>query len=404
MSPSPNSSYLALIRGHSGFLSLAFLAIFTGNLGQSFFIGLFQEPLSEQLDLSAGQFGSIYAAVTLVSGFLVLRLGPSIDWVAPRRYALLVLLGLTLGVVLLTSAPWWWAALAGLGLVRLCGQGLMTHLGSTLAGREFTYNRGRALGLVSLGMPLGEILLPPVVALLLVWLGWQQLWWLLLAVFLFFWGWAYLQAPWPQAPQQAPAKGEKPRGPNPLREMRFWLLLPLLLALPINMTGIFLYQAQMTSHLNATLATYALALTGMGVARLPGALLGGRWVDQLGVARLARVYLIPFILGLAAAFLLQGNWGIWLLMLGAGFAMGMQGPILDSLLVKLWGSQHLGRVRSVKSACMVFSTAIAPALLGFLLDWNVSFSLLLMGMLVFVLLAILLALKPIREAEGHALQ
>ncbi|SFB81778.1 Predicted arabinose efflux permease, MFS family [Marinospirillum celere] len=404
MISSTGSGYLTLIRQHFGFLALAFLAVFTGNLGQSFFIGLFQAPLSEQLNLSAGQFGSIYAAVTLVSGFLVLRLGPSIDWVAPRRYALLVLLGLTLGVLLLTSAPWWWAALIGLGLVRLCGQGLMTHLGSTLTGREFTYNRGRALGLVSLGMPLGEILLPPAVALLLIWLGWQQLWWLLLAIFLIFWCWAWFQAPWPQAPQQAPIKGEKPRGPNPLKELRFWLLLPLLLALPIIMTGIFIYQAQLTHDLNASLTTYALALTGMGVARLPGALLGGRWVDQWGVEHLARVYLIPFILGLLAASMLQGNWGIWLLMLGAGFAMGMQGPILDSLLVSLWGSEHLGRVRSVKSACMVFSTAIAPALLGFLLDWQVSFVTLLMGMLAFVVFAILLALQPIREAANHAPQ
>ncbi|KGK40933.1 MFS transporter [Nitrincola sp. A-D6] len=395
------SSYIRLMREQTGLLALAFLAVFSGNFGQSFFIGLFQQPLSEQLDLSAGGFGGLYAAVTLISGFLVLRFGPSIDWVQPRRYALAVLLGLAVGVLMLTLAPWWWLAFLGLVLLRLCGQGLMTHLGSTLAAREFTLNRGKALGLVNLGMPAGEILLPPLVALLLIWLGWQQLWWLLLGVLIVLWGWAFVACPWPAAPQQRPVKGQVATGPNPFRELRFWMLLPLLLAIPIIMTGIFIYQSQLTADLNASTATYALALTGMGLSRFPGALLGGRWVDKLGVALLARLYLFPFIAGLAAALWFEGNIGIWLLMTSAGFALGMQGPILDSLLVSLWGSQHLGRVRSVKSACMVFSTAIAPALLGVLIDFGASFQLLLLGMLIFAMLAVLLARGPITEAARN---
>lgn len=68
------SSYIRLIREQTGLLALAFLAVFSGNFGQSFFIGLFQQPLSEQLELSAGGFGGLYASVTLISGFLVLRL------------------------------------------------------------------------------------------------------------------------------------------------------------------------------------------------------------------------------------------------------------------------------------------------------------------------------------------
>ncbi len=381
-------------------LGLAFLAIFTGNLGQSFFIGLFQAPISERLNLSAGEFGSIYSAVTLLSGFLVLKLGPSIDWVAPRRYALLVLSGLLAGSLLLTLAPWWDWALLGLGMVRLCGQGLLTHMGSTLAGREFTQNRGRALGLVTLGMPLGEIILPPILALLLVIVGWQTAWWFLLGLLALFWLAVWFRVNWPSAPQQPPARGSRPQGPNPLKETRFWLLLPLLLAIPIIMTGIFIYQASMTEDLEAGTTTYALALTAMGLARFPGSLLGGRWIDHWGVTRLARFYLLPFILGLAAAASFQGDVGIWLLMLGSGLSMGMQGPILDSLLVHLWGSQHLGRVRSVKSACMVFSTGLTPALLGWLLDTGVHFQTLLVWMCLGSILALLVALKPIQQAAN----
>ena len=398
-SPQANS-YLSLIRNQFGLLAIGFIALFTGNLGQSFFIGLFQSDIANSLNLSAGEFGAVYAALTMASGFLVLHFGQKLDWIAPRRYALLVLTALLTGVILLTTSPWLIPALIGLGLVRLCGQGLMTHFGSTLAGREFTINRGRALGLVSLGMPLGEIILAPVIALLIGWLSWQQIWWAVALVILLIWLMLLLLAKWPEAPEiKRDSSGNKIKGPNPMLEKRFWLIIPLTMALPVTLTGIFIFQSQMTTDLNATTTAYALGLTAMGIARFPGALLGGRWIDELGVSLLARLYLAPFALAIILAVLVGGNAGVLILMIGAGISLGMSSPVVDSLLVVLWGREHLGRVRSVKSAFMVFSTGLAPAVLGFLIDGGVQFEAILLGMLIFMFAGWLLALTPIREAE-----
>ncbi|HCD06365.1 MULTISPECIES: MFS transporter [unclassified Methylophaga] len=394
------NSYFSLIRNQFGLLAIGFIALFTGNLGQSFFIGLFQSDIANSLNLSAGEFGAVYAALTMISGFLVLHYGQKLDWIAPRRYALLVLTALLTGVILLTTSPWLIPAVIGLGLVRLCGQGLMTHFGSTLAGREFTVNRGRALGLVSLGMPLGEIILAPVIALLIGWLSWQQIWWAVAAIIFLIWIVLLFMAPWPEAPEiKRDSSGNQIKGPNPLLEKRFWLIIPLTMALPVTLTGIFIFQAQMTLDLNATTTTYALGLTAMGVARFPGALLGGRWIDELGVSLLARIYLMPFALAIILAVIVGGNAGVLILMIGAGISLGMSSPVVDSLLVVLWGREHLGRVRSVKSALMVFSTGLAPAVLGFLIDGGVQFEVILLGMLTFMILGWLLALSPIREAQ-----
>jgi len=398
-SPQTNS-YFSLIRNQFGLLAIGFVALFTGNLGQSFFIGLFQSDIANSLNLSAGEFGAVYAALTMISGFLVLHYGQKLDWIAPRRYALLVLTALFTGVILLTTSPWLIPAVIGLGLVRLCGQGLMTHFGSTLAGREFTLNRGRALGLVSLGMPLGEIILAPVIALLIGWLSWQQIWWGVAAVIFLLWVVLLFMAPWPDAPEiKRDSSGNKIQGPNPMLEKRFWLIIPLTMALPVTLTGIFIFQAQMTMDLNATTTAYALGLTAMGIARFPGSLLGGRWVDEWGVALLARLYLIPFAFSIILAVLIGGNAGILILMIGAGISLGMSSPVVDSLLVVLWGREHLGRVRSVKSALMVFSTGLAPAVLGFLIDGGIQFETILVGMLVFMAVGWCMALAPIREAE-----
>ncbi|WP_355660398.1 MFS transporter [Halomonas salifodinae] len=391
--------YRTLLRDHRGLLGIAFLAMFTSSLGQSFFIGLFQAPIAERLGLSAGQFGTAYALVTLAAGFAMLRLGPSIDWVAPRRFALTVLLALLAGILLLTLSPWWGLGLLGLGLVRLCGQGMMTHLGNTLAGREFTNLRGRALGLVGAGLMLGETALPPLLAALLVWLGWRELWWLFAAVLALLWVPLLLRGPWPRAPGKRPAKGQRRDGPRPFREKRFWQLLPLLMTLPVTMTGLFIYQARMTEDLGSSLGVYALALTGMGLAKLPGALLGGRWVDRLGPVRLARLYLLPYALALVVAILWGGHLGVWALMVGGGLAMGAQESIATSLLVRLWGSEHLGTVRATLSAAMVFSTGIAPAVLGVALDLGASFTLILAGMLALLVVGWLLAQGVLASAR-----
>lgn len=388
------------MQNNAGLLAVAFLAVFTGNLGQSFFIGLFQAPISQHLNISASEFGNIYAAITIIGGFLVMHFGPKIDWVEPKRYAFFVLGFLALGMLLLTLTSWWWVGILGLGLLRLCGQGLMTHFGMTLTGREFTDNRGRALGLMGLAMPSGEIILPPLVAMLLVWLNWQQVWWCLLAFIITLWICLLIFADWPKAPQvKKDPNNRKIQGPNPLRELRFWLLIPMLMVLPITLTGIFLYQAQMTLDLGASTTTYALALTSMGLIRFPIALLGGRWIDELGVRVLARLYLLPYALALLVAVLIGGNLGIWVLMLGAGMSMSISSPVGDSLLVQLWGKEHLGRVRSLKSASLVFSTGITPALLGFLLDAGVHFQSILAGMLVFLIVTCLLAQSPISQAH-----
>ena len=376
--------YRTLLRDHRGLLGISFLAMFTSSMGQSFFIGLFQVPISQQLKLTAGQFGTAYALVTLVAGFAMLRLGPSIDWVSPRRFAMIVLTALASGVLLLTLSPWWMLGVLGLGLVRLCGQGMMMHLGNTLAGREFVTMRGRALGLAGMGIMLGETLLPPLMAAMLIYLGWRELWWLFALVLAGLWAPLLLRGPWPVAPGKRPLRGQPRRGPRPFRDPTFWKLLPLLMTLPITMTGLFIYQAVMTRELGSSLGVYALALAGMGLAKLPGALLGGRWVDRLGPVRLARLYLLPFAVALVIAITFGGHIGVWALMVGGGLAIGSQEPIATSLLVRIWGAEHLGTVRATLSACMVFSTGLAPAVLGVALDLGADFTMILAGMLVFL--------------------
>jgi len=316
--------------------------------------------------------------------------------VSPRIFALAILTGLMLGIFLLTNTDIFWLGLLGLGLMRFNGQGMFGHLGNTLAGREFTIARGRALSLVSLGYPSGEIVLPLLVTLLLGLMAWQQVWWLLGAIWCVIWLLLLTLAPWPASPIKL-TKAQRAEGPKPLKDRRFLLLLPLIMALPIISTGLMIYQAHLTADLGASVSAYALALTGLGIARIFGALFVGPKIDRYGSVITTRLFILPFALALVLAPMIGGSAGLIALMTLSGLVVGFQEPVVNSLLVSIWGSQNLGRVRATLQSTMVLGTAVSPALLGYLIDHGVHFQAIIWGMFSYICIAWLVAQIVLRK-------
>lgn len=397
-------SYRDLLQQQPQLLAVGLLAVLSSQLGQSFFFGLFLQPIQQQVQLDSAGFGSFYSAITLCSAFLVMRLGGALDWMSPGRFLGLTLLGLSLGVGLLTLAPWAGLAMLGVALLRFCGQGLLTHWASTLVGRQAGTYRGRALALIGLGFPLAEALLPPLVVMALALISWQQFWWL---------AWALIAAAWllvwPCQTLRRPAasvRGSQAavRLPSPWGDPRFLCLVPLFCLLPACLTGIFIYQGRFNADLGSSSTSYALAMLLLGLVKIPGALFGGAAVDRLGAARVALVFVLPFALGLLLGWQLQGGLGVALILLGGGICMGMQEAMAVSLLVQLWGAEALGYYRARYGALVVFASGLSPALFGSLLDWGWQFQQLLQMMLVVTVIAWLIAALPLWQLMHQSAQ
>ncbi len=64
----------------------------------------------------------------------------------------------------------------------------------------------------------------------------------------------------------------------------------------------------------------------------------------------------------------------WFVVLGLiGLTQGMTGALWGTLLPAIYGTQHLGAVRSLATTVMVVSTAIGPGMTGLLIDSGVTF-------------------------------
>ena len=68
-----------------------FIFTFFSSFGQSFFLGLFNAPIRNELGISHGQFGSIYASATIFSSLLLIWAGKKIDDYKLINYSMIVI-------------------------------------------------------------------------------------------------------------------------------------------------------------------------------------------------------------------------------------------------------------------------------------------------------------------------
>ena len=148
-------------------LGLGFLISFGSSGGQTYFISLFAGDIRADLNLTHGSFGASYTFATLVSGVALVWLGKLADRFDLPFLSVFSILGLSGCGMLMAGANSVIVLVLALFGLRLFGQGLLSHIAITAMGRWFSIERGRALSVATLGFPVGEALLPVLVAFFL---------------------------------------------------------------------------------------------------------------------------------------------------------------------------------------------------------------------------------------------
>ncbi|HEY8402962.1 MAG TPA: MFS transporter, partial [Cytophagaceae bacterium] len=167
-------SYFELFLSNRRLLTFGILLTFFSGFGKTFLISLYVPYFISEFELSKTSFSAIYAVTTIASGVCILYLGALIDQTKLKYYTLMVAVGLIASCILLNvSYNIWFLALGIFGL-RLAGQGLMIHTSVTAITKYFRRSRGKAVSIALLGHPLGEAILPGIVAILISIVGWRS--------------------------------------------------------------------------------------------------------------------------------------------------------------------------------------------------------------------------------------
>ena len=380
-----------LIR-HRYLLAFAFLLTFLSGHGQTYFISLFGGEIRAAFSLSNTGFGGLYSAATLTSGILVIALGRGVDRVPLPLFTAAVIVGAAAGGVLLAIAPSAAWLLPAFLLLRLCGQGLMVHVAQTTVGRRMEQGRGTAIGAITVGLPAGEAILPAVIVTLMAALGWRMSWGVFalvlvavalpLALLLL-----RLAARQPSVSDAASVAAEddtrertnSPAGPvndwsraQVLRDPRFYRIMPAILAPPFLITALFFHQVPIAEAKGWALGWLSTAFVLFAFSHVVSLTVSGMLIDRLGAARLLRLYLAPILAALLVLGFMPGDLAALVYLGLAGLSVGTASTLMGAVWPELYGIRHLGAIRAMAHGAMVLSTAIAPLLIGALLDAGIS--------------------------------
>lgn len=407
-------NYLHFILSNSRFLGFGMLLMFTSCYGQTYFISLYSAEIRQEFGLTHGDFGLYYFLGTLASGFTLAWVGRFIDTMGLRRFTLANIGGLALASIAMALTPAAFAIPVIIFLLRLFGQGLMPLASVTAMSRYFARDRGKALSVSTLGLPISEALLPIVVVLVVAAIGWRWTWFastvVLVAVILPV-ALLLLRGHDARHANHLTASHTTAGGPAALawtrgqvmRDPRFWLFAPAVLSPAFIITGFFFHQIHLAeakgwtiSWLASTFAAYALTVVAF-------AFLSGPLIDRFTARRLMPIQLPPLALSVLILALFDHPLAALGYMMAAGMAIGFGHTMVNAVLAELYGTANLGAVRGLFSAMAVCLSALSPLLFGLLIDAGVSMESIAFGCLVYVavgLVSVIVALRPDRPAPA----
>jgi len=371
-----------IVKSNFKIIIFGFIFTFFSCIGQSFFIGLFNSNIREELSITHGEFGTIYGVATLCSSITLIWLGKKIDDLKLVNYSILVTIFLFFAALFFSFVNGIVFLLIGIFFLRLSGQGLMAHTASTAISRYFEKRRGKALSFIWFGMSLGEFLLPILIVYLLSFIYWRDLWiqtsiLILLILPLFSFLTVKDISIFSRENQSNSDKEEfysfkSWTRKEVLRDPKFYTILPAVLAPAFVITGIVINQSFIIESKGWEEYAIAKAFMFYSVFTVLTLFLSGLLVDKFTSKKMLTILNIPLLLSLITLILLKESYSAFIFMGLLGITNGLANVLLSSLWAEIYGVYYLGSIKALTGSLMVFSTALATVVFGILIDLHYS--------------------------------
>ena len=372
-------SYFSFVRENVRWLAGGLILTFFSSFGQTFFIALSGGEIRQAYGLSNGEFGGLYLAATLASAMTLPFLGRMVDHVSVVQTGLIVIPMLTLAALLMSYST----SILVLGLtlygLRLFGQGMMTHVAMTAVGRWYSGHRGRAVSIVTVGHQLGEAVLPSLFVAIVAGVGWRSGWLFAAAMLVtialpatYFLMRVERQPRSTDLPERTVAPRHWTRR-EVVRDPLFWLMAAGVFAPAFIGTTIYFHQDYLLEIRNWPAGIFASSFLVMATMTIIFAFITGFLIDWVGAVRVLPFFLFPLSLACLALWGIEHSWGIFLFMGLLGISYGISSTLFGALWPEIYGTVHLGAVRSLCVALMVLMSALGPGVTGVLIDLGVAY-------------------------------
>ena len=391
---------------------LLFGIIFTffSSFGQSFFLGLFNPSIRDELNITHGQFGTIYAGATICSSLVLVWFGKKIDEMRIFNYSLIVIAFLFFSSLFFSFINSIYFLVVAIFLMRFSGQGLMSHTSSTTISRYFNRRRGKALSGIWFGLSFAEFFLPILIIFLLSIFSWRIIWQfisiiiiIILPIVVF-----YTVKNLDIESREKNIFDNKNkfrdirswRRSEVLKDFKFYIISLNMLAMPWIVTGVFIYQSFITE--SKLWGSYIIPQSFMiySATSIFTLIASGFLVDKFTSRKLIPLMNLPLLFGLIVLYFLDQSYSAYLFFGLMGVSNGLANVLGSSTWAEIYGVRYLGSIKALTTAFMVFSTAFGTALFGLLIDKGYTIehialiSILYISLSLFFLLVIKGSVKP----------
>ena len=398
---------------NSRLLLFGIIMSFTSSFGQTFFISLFGPSIQFEYGLSHTSWGTIYLIGTLLSAIILTYSGSLIDHYRLNFYTYFSVIALVFSCFFISIVSGYFFLIFAVFLLRQTGQGLTSHISVTTMARYFSEKRGTAIAIGSLGMAIGEAILPFVVIILISFIGWR-LTYLSSSMFILFFLFPVVVLLLNGYKEKFIEKtfiiNEDKTSENNnitefksftraevLKDFRFYLMVPGLMAPGIILTTLFFHHLNIAdskewSHLWITGNYFVYSISVSLFAIFIGSL-----IDKFSAKTLVIYSLVPLIISLLFLILSRDAYTVIPYMFFLGLSSGFTYTSHPAIIAELYGTQFLGSIKSLLSALTVFGSAIGPVIFGGLLDLDLTIETILLFFSIYSLICTFLFIFALRN-------
>ena len=380
-----------------------FIFTFFSSFGQSFFLGLFNAPIRNELGITHGQFGNIYAMATIFSSVLLIWIGKKIDHYQIFYYSFFVIILLFLSSIFFSFINSIFLLALGIFLMRFSGQGLMSHTSTTTISRFFEKSRGKALSTIWFGLSSAEFILPVFVTYFFLIYSWRTVWQgiaiiiiLFLPVVIFYTIRSVkLESREKDQNTKLNLKIKSWRRMEVIKDFRFYIVSLNMLAMPWVATGVFVYQSFITDSKMWSIYTIPKAFMIYSITSIITLFFSGFLVDKFTSRKLIPLMNIPLLFAMLVLFYYEQEISAFIFLGLIGVSNGLANVLGSSTWAEIYGVKYIGSIKALTTALMVFSTAFGTAVFGVLIDsgYDIENIALIAGIYVIVSLALLVSIR-----------
>ncbi len=357
-----------------------FIFTFFSSFGQSFFLGLFNAPIRNELGITHGEFGSIYATATICSSLLLIWVGKKIDDYNLLIYSLFVIVLLSISSLFFSFVNSVYLLAIGIFLMRFSGQGLMSHTSTTAISRFFEKSRGKALSTIWFGLSTAEFILPTLITYLFVIFSWRTIWQgiailiiiLLPIVILYTVKTIKLHSRENNYDDLKKTNIKNWKRRQVVKDFKFYIISLNMLAGPWIITGIFVYQSFISETKLWSSFAIPKAFMVYSLTSIFSLVLSGILVDKFTSRKLIPIINIPLLLSMITLYSIQNEFSAYIFLGLIGISNGLANVLGSSTWAEIYGVKYIGSIKALTTALMVFSTAFGTALFGILIDQGFS--------------------------------